>query len=146
TSWSSRERLRGLRAATSAAGLELDVTGHFPPYFEGGVAAADLVVAADATSVIAYNDTMALGLIGRLRDPGIDVPADISGFGIDDIPMSAIFSPALTTIAIGKEMLGRTAVEQLLALLEQPDGTRAVHRELPVQLLVRASTGVARTT
>jgi DNA-binding LacI/PurR family transcriptional regulator len=145
TSWTNRDRVRGLRAATASAGLELIEAGHFPPRFEGGVAAADLVVASAVTSVIAYNDMVAVGLIGRLRDRGVNVPDDISVIGVDDIPMSAMYSPSLTTIALGKEPLGRAAVDLLLTLLDQPDGPRTGHRELPVQLLVRASTGVART-
>ncbi|MCW3840757.1 LacI family transcriptional regulator [Micromonospora yasonensis] len=145
TSWSTRDRVRGLRAATAAAGMELVVAGHFPPYFEGGVAAADLVVASGVTSVVAYNDVMALGLLSRLRDRGLDVPGDISVMGIDDIHMSGMSSPALTTISLTKEQLGRAAVDLLLAILERPEDARKVRRELPTQLLVRASTGLART-
>jgi LacI family transcriptional regulator len=146
TSWSTRDRIRGLRAATAAAGMELHVAGHFPPQFEGGVAAADLVIASAATSVVAYNDVMALGLLSRLRDRGVDVPGDISVIGIDDIHMSGMSSPALTTISLAKEQLGRAAVDLLLALLQHAEGVRNVRRELPTQLLVRASTGVARAT
>ena len=145
TSWSTRERIRGLRAATAAAGMELLVTGHFPPQFEGGVAAADLVIASGVTSVIAYNDVMALGLLSRLRDRGMHVPGDISVVGIDDIPMSSMSSPALTTVSLTKEQLGRASVDLLLSLLEHPEGVRKVRRELPTQLLVRASTGIAQT-
>ncbi|MGS2618711.1 LacI family DNA-binding transcriptional regulator [Micromonospora sp. LZ34] len=146
TSWSNRDRLRGVRAATAAADMELHVTGHFPPQFEGGVAAADLVIASGVTSVIAYNDLMALGLLGRLRDRGVRVPQDISVIGIDDIHMAAMSAPALTTVSLAKEQAGRTAVDLLLALLVQPDGVRNARRELPTQLFVRGSTGVARTT
>jgi LacI family transcriptional regulator len=145
TSWSNRERVRALRAATAAAGIELIVTGHFPPQFQGGVAAADLIIASGATSVIAYNDVMALGLLSRLRDRGVDVPRGISVIGIDDIQMSEMSSPALTTVSLTKEQAGRAAVDLLLSLLEQPGSVRDVRRELPTQLLVRGSTGVART-
>jgi LacI family transcriptional regulator len=84
--------------------------------------------------------------LSRLRDRGVDVPGDISVVGIDDIPMSGMSSPALTTISLTKEQLGRAAVDLLIALLEHPEkDVRNVRRELPTQLLVRASTGVART-
>jgi LacI family transcriptional regulator len=36
-------------------------------------------------------------------------------------------------------------VDLLISLLEQPEGVRNARRELPTQLLVRASTGVAQT-
>ncbi|KAB1913189.1 LacI family DNA-binding transcriptional regulator [Micromonospora sp. AMSO31t] len=145
SSWSNRDRVRALQTATAAAGMELLVAGNFPPQFEGGIAAADLVIASGVTSVIAYNDLMALGLLDRLRNRGMDVPRDISVIGIDDIQMSAMSSPTLTTVSLTKEQAGRAAVDLLLALLEQPDGVRNVRRELPTQLLVRGSTGVART-
>lgn len=146
-SWSNKERARGLRTAVAAAGLDLDLIGHFPPHFDGGVAAADLVVAAAVTAVIAYNDLMALGLMSRFRDRGLVVPDDLSVIGIDDIPMSGMSSPTLTTVALPKEEAGRAAVDLLLSLLQQPDGIdAAARRELSAQLLVRGSTGVASGT
>lgn len=143
-SWSNKERVRGLRAVVVSSGLELDLVGNFPPYFEGGVAAADLLIATGATSVIAYNDVMALGLISRLRHRGFTVPDDVSVVGFDDIPMAGMSSPGLTTVALGKQQAGRAAVDLLLSVFEQPDRADGARRELPTQLLVRGSTGVAR--
>lgn len=144
-SWSNKERVRGLRAAASSFGLELDLVGNFPPHFAGGVAAADLLIAAGTTAVIAYNDVMALGLISRLRDRGFAVPDDVSVVGIDDIPMGGMYSPALTTVALAKEQAGRAAVDLLLSLFQQPGRADGARRELPTHLLVRGSTGVAGT-
>lgn len=142
-SWSNRERRRALRLATAAAEMELVDVGNFAPQFEGGVAAADLVLASGVTAVIAYNDLVALGLISRMRTRGVTVPAEISVVGTDDIPLSGMSSPALTTVALPKEQSGRHAVDLLIALLEGTDGGAPPRRELPTQLLVRASTGVA---
>jgi len=141
-SWSNRERLRGLRAATNAAGVELVEVGNVPPQFEGGVGAADLVIASKVTAVIAYNDVVALGLMSRLSARGIAVPEQMSVVGIDDIALSAMFSPALTTVAIPKRQVGRAAVELLLELLENRDTPAPARREIPTQLLVRQTTGV----
>jgi LacI family transcriptional regulator len=52
--------------------------------------------------------------------------------------------PSLTTVALPKEQSGRAGVDLLLQLLDQPDRPGGVRRELPVQLMVRASTGPAR--
>jgi LacI family transcriptional regulator len=142
-SWSNRERRRALRGATAAAGMELVDIGNFAPQFEGGVAAADLVVAAGVSAVIAYNDLIALGLLSRLRAREIAVPGEISVVGIDDIPLSGMSHPALTTVALPKEQAGRQAVDLLLSLLEDGDDATPARRELPAQLLVRDSTGVA---
>jgi LacI family transcriptional regulator len=142
-SWSNRERRRALRGATGASGMDLVDVGNFAPRFEGGVAAADLVVAAGVTAVVAYNDLVALGLLSRLRARNIAVPGEISVVGIDDIPLSGMSNPALTTVAVPKEQAGRQSVDLLLWLLEEADDAAPVRRELPAQLLVRDSTGVA---
>lgn len=143
TSWSDQERERGLLEATAAAGVELASIGHFPPYYDGGVAAADQVVASGATAAIAYNDLMAIGLLARLHARGIAVPGDFSVVGVDDIAMSRMAHPALTTVRLPKQQAGRVAVELLLALLDDPDGVSEQRRQLPGELMVRGSTGVA---
>lgn len=148
SSWSNGQRERGLRATAEATGVELVHLGHFPPRFDGGVAAADLAIASTATAVIAYNDVVALGLLSRLGVRGVPVPAAISVLGCDDIPMSAMTHPALTTVSVPQHEAGRAAVAMLLALLTDgvvgdTAGADTPHRELPTQLIVRATTGVA---
>lgn len=144
-SWSNAERERGLRAAVETTGTELVETGYFPPQFAGGVAAADLVLASGATAVIAYNDVIALGLLSRLGARGVSVPAQISVVGCDDIAMSSMTHPSLTTVSVPKRQAGRATVALLLSLLADGDPTSR-QRELPTQLIVRATTGVAPRT
>jgi LacI family transcriptional regulator, galactose operon repressor len=144
SSWSNGQRERGLRATADAAGVELVHLGHFPPRHDGGVAAADLVLASGASAVIAYNDIVALGLMSRLAVRGVPVPAGISVVGCDDIPMSAMTYPALTTVSVPQHEAGRAAVALLLALLadDAPAPEYPPRRELPTQLVVRATTAV----
>jgi LacI family transcriptional regulator len=142
-SWSNRERSRAVRAATTAAGLELTAIGHFPPSFDGGVAAADQIHASAATAVIAYNDLMALGVISRLNSRGVKVPERLSVIGIDDIPIAGMSNPALTTVSLPKEQAGRAAVDLLLTQIQQPETPAPSRRELPAQLIVRGSTDVS---
>ncbi|MFJ8861775.1 LacI family DNA-binding transcriptional regulator [Streptomyces sp. NPDC102451] len=141
-SLSNRLRAAGLRAATEQRGLELMEVGQFPPYCEGGVAAADLVVASGATAAIAYNDTMALGLLARLHSRGIRIPEDLSVVGIDGIPMAGMAHPALTTVQVPAQAVGRAAVDLMLERLRTPEQSSAHRGELPVHLVVRDSTGV----
>ena len=51
--------------------------------------------------------------------------------------------PALTTVAVPKREAGRATVALLLSLLADENGTTFRQRELPTQLIVRATTGVA---
>jgi DNA-binding LacI/PurR family transcriptional regulator len=145
-SWSNRERTRALRAATVAAGVTLVEVGSVSPRFAGGVAAADLVLAARVTAVIAYNDLVALGLLNRFAARGVAVPGDISVIGFDDIVLSEMVSPSLTTLAQPKEQTGRVGVDLLLQLMEDPDRAAVARRELTSQLMVRHSTGPAPRT
>ncbi|HEX5201549.1 LacI family DNA-binding transcriptional regulator [Paractinoplanes rhizophilus] len=139
SSWANRERLRSLKAA--ATEIELVEIGNVMPQFEGGVAAADQVLASRATAVIGYNDLVALGLLNRFTARGVAVPGDISLLGFDDIPLAAMVHPSLTTVALPKEQSGRAGVDLLLQLLAGPDRSTAARRELPTQLMVRHSTG-----
>jgi LacI family transcriptional regulator len=144
-SWSNKERARALRSSTNAAGIDLIEIGNFAPQFAGGVAAADLVLAAGVTAVIAYNDLVALGLLNWFATRGVKVPEAISVMGFDDIVLSQMVSPSLTTVAQPQEQIGRAGVDMLLQLLEDPDRAAAARRELPSQLMVRHSTGRAAT-
>lgn len=139
SSWSNRERRRGLRAAAQQHGVEVVELGPFPPRYDGGVRAADLAVAADVTAVIAYNDIMALGLLARLRDRGIDVPGDLSVTGFDDLVYAAMCAPPLTTVAMPLEAAGRAAVDQLLGQVAD-GGATVTQLELPTHLIVRSTT------
>jgi DNA-binding LacI/PurR family transcriptional regulator len=140
TSWVNGERSRGVRTAAAAAGVELVKVGNVSPTFDGGVAAADAVVAAGVTAVVAYNDMVALGVLGRLRARGVRVPGEISLVGFDDIPISELVDPPLTTVGGPKKQLGRAGIDLLTAVLQDrppPDGNP---RMLPTQLIVRQST------
>ncbi|GAA1615167.1 LacI family DNA-binding transcriptional regulator [Kribbella karoonensis] len=143
SSWSTQHRAVGLRNAVEALQVELAPVGNFAPTYEGGMAAADQVAATGATAVIAYNDLVAIGLLARLHSRGISVPGDLSVVGVDDIAMSRMARPALTTVRLPKQEAGRVAVELLLALLDDPDAASTTHGDLHGELIVRDSTGPA---
>ncbi|WP_245674127.1 MULTISPECIES: LacI family DNA-binding transcriptional regulator [Actinoplanes] len=136
-SWSNRDRLRGLRAATATRDMTLIEIGNVTPTVDGGAAAADLVAASPATAVLAYNDLIALGLRQRFQARGIDVPGRISIVGFDDILVAALVD--LTTVAIAREQIGRVGVELLLA--EMSNKADKPRKTTETQLRVRASTG-----
>lgn len=143
TSWVNRERLRGLRTAAGAAGVELVEIGNVSPTLDGGAAAADTLLAADVTAAVAYNDLVALGVLSRLRARGVEVPARISLVGFDDIPTTDLVDPPLTTVAGAKTQLGRAGIDLLITLLQDQQPPVSTRRTLPTQLIVRASTTTA---
>lgn len=72
-------------------------------------------------AVVAVNDMMAIGAIKLLEQQGVQVPNDLSVIGFDDISVSALVSPALTTIAQPAAETGRLAAHMLLDRLEEKE-------------------------
>jgi DNA-binding LacI/PurR family transcriptional regulator len=141
-SWSNQQRLRGLRAAARTAGAEIVTIGPVAPQFQGGVAAAEPALASGATAVLAYNDLVAAGILSRLAELSVEVPRELSVVGFDDIPLAAMLTPALTTVAAPTVRAGAVAVETLLGRLEagteQPP--ERIEHELASRLVIRGST------
>jgi DNA-binding LacI/PurR family transcriptional regulator len=143
SSWSNGQRRRGLSSAVRDLGVDVVELGPLPPTFDAGYQAADLARAAGVTAVIAFNDLMALGIINRLTDRSVAVPAEMSVVSFDDVPIAAMCTPPLTTVAMPTEEAGRAAVDLLLELLGSPGGAATdsrAQRRLPTHLIVRGST------
>jgi DNA-binding LacI/PurR family transcriptional regulator len=144
--YSNDSRAAGLADASARLGLDPVVLGPFPARFSSGVRAADLVLAAGATAVIAYNDEIAAGLLNRFADRGVRVPDDVSVVGHDDTALAETVTPRLTTVRIPAAAAGASAAQMLVRhLLGHPldnadSGRRVV---LSAELIVRASTGPA---
>lgn len=144
SSWSNRSRTSAfLSYEARSPELELIELGNFPPYFSGGTQAGDLAIASGATAIVAYNDLIAVGLMDRLRQRGLRVPEDVSVAGFDNVPVSTLVSPNLTTVDFPRIQMGRVAVDALLDTVLGRDGGIRPIPDIPVELVVRGSTGVA---
>lgn len=131
-----RQRLEGLGDGPRSIVVEADFTR------EGGYEAAKKLLAdhPDLTALIALNDLMAAGVLAAAKDAGRKVPEDLSVVGFDDLPFAADLSPALTTIRLPLRQMGERAMALLLA---DPDETSPRTVDIPVELVVRASTAEA---
>jgi DNA-binding LacI/PurR family transcriptional regulator len=138
--YSNRARENAFRGTCARFDVEGTVMGDFEPTFDAGVRAADLVLAGGVTGVLAYNDDVAAGVISRLTDRGVSVPARCSVVGFDDTALASMISPRLTTVRLPMAEAGEVAVGLLLDVLRGlPPRPGPV--ELPVELIVRRSTG-----
>jgi DNA-binding LacI/PurR family transcriptional regulator len=142
-----RERLAGLREGLEAGGIPWQkvMIEEGPNTQESGAAAASSLLAETPrpTALLATTDQLALGAVRGARELGLELPADLSVVGFDDIPEAARSQPPLTTVRqplVGK---GIVAGDRLLALL---DGSAAPDAVLPVELVVRQSTGPPPTS
>lgn len=143
-SWADGARYRALREAV----YELEVSEHrigpFPPTITGGMRAADELVARGATCVVAYNDLMALGIMRRLRQRGIEVPEQISIIGFDDSFGSDLVTPGLTTVAAPLLRLGELAMTNTIGLVNGSQWRSTEPIIVPVALRERESTAAPR--
>jgi LacI family transcriptional regulator len=94
-------------------------------------------------AVFACNDQMALGVLQAAHALGRRVPRDLAVVGFDNIPESAYFWPALTTVEQPLIDLGCKAVEMLADLIDSegqnisPSSDQAI--TLRPELVVRDS-------
>ncbi|MGX1134056.1 LacI family transcriptional regulator [Streptomyces glaucescens] len=92
------------------------------------------------TAVVAATDTVATGALTALHEAGLDVPRDVSLAGYDDIPFARDLHPALTTVRVPYEELGRLAVRTALG---RAPGTPDEHLLLGTHVVVRDSVAAA---
>jgi LacI family transcriptional regulator len=120
TSASNAERVRGVEEVLAAhPELEIDVLAG-GSRLDDGYAVAEAVLdarAGGATAVIAFNDLVALGLMTRLRELGVDVPGDLSVAGFDDVPMARFATPRLTSMSVPRDELGAQVWGRLRTLI-----------------------------
>ncbi|PKO19030.1 MAG: alanine racemase [Chloroflexi bacterium HGW-Chloroflexi-10] len=87
------------------------------------------------TAVIAMSDIIAIGVMKAAQAEGVVVPRDLSIVGFDDIPLSGLLKPALTTISQPSLEKGDLAAKTLVRLL---DGLiEPIHHCLPTRLIKR---------
>jgi LacI family transcriptional regulator, galactose operon repressor len=136
--WSDTERWRALSEHAESAGIRIVRCGPFAPTLDGGPAAADVGLATGATALVAFNDLLAIGVLRRLAERGVAVPAQVSVVGYDDIFGADFCSPPLTTVAGPVDDAGRMLVDVLRAAGDPPPEIT-----LPTHLRIRESTGPA---
>jgi DNA-binding LacI/PurR family transcriptional regulator len=94
------------------------------------------------TAIVCANDLTAIGALRTAHEKGLRIPEDLSIAGCDDIEMSDIVFPPLTTLRISRREYARMLFEALQKAGE--DLTRPGQQfHLPLRLVVRQSTGPA---
>jgi LacI family transcriptional regulator len=113
---------------------------------EGGRQAARtlLGVGYEPTAIICVNDVMAMGALRQLRERGIQVPAEMSVTGFDNVKLSEFCYPALTTVHIPRDRIGHIMFERLAPNADR--GEAPVEHEVVIdpEFVLRDSTGPAR--
>ena len=149
----SAPRWKGVRNFAKAAGLEIDgrliaelpESGDPSSSFEAGYKLTEELLKEKRpfTALMAFDDMTAFGAIRALNRAGLRVPEHCSVIGFDDVAVSSLYTPALTTIRQPMESMGTLSVNIVLdginAVQEKRDVV-AVHRKVAPELAVREST------
>lgn len=96
------------------------------------------------SAIFYYSDSMAMAGLRAAADLGVKVPEELSIMGYDDIPLTSYSVPWLTSVRQDSGVMGKYIAGQTVSLIESGgmkiDMSR---RTLPVDLVVRESTGTA---
>lgn len=136
------ERIAGAVSALAAHGVALPPERITRENFtlEGGRAGLRRLIASGAhpTAVMCSSDVLAYGVLIEARARGLSVPSDLSVTGFDDLADSSHLDPALTSLAISADEIGRLAGEYLLARIAgQPHDAEVA---IETRLVVRGTT------
>jgi DNA-binding LacI/PurR family transcriptional regulator len=144
----ANQRIAGYRDACVAAGLDpgtlvLWAAGGNDPDSARTAAGEFLTAHPDLTGLLCFSDQIAIGASQAAERLGRRIPDDLSVVGFDDVPRAAAWDPPLTTIRQPLVDKGRAAADLLLELI---DGRPPRRIELPIELVVRDSSGPPATT
>jgi LacI family transcriptional regulator len=149
----SAPRWHGIQKFAQSAGLEIDSTlvSQLPDSldpnssFESGYRYTEELLEQKKkfTAVMAFDDLTALGAIRALIKAGVKVPEQCSVTGFDDVALSSLAAPSLTTVRQPMEAMGGLAVnivmEGINATLEKREWN-TVHQKMNPELVIRDST------
>ncbi len=141
---SARARLDGYRDALREAGISADRRLVEPCVdwgLESGQRAAERLLQSvpKLTAIFAQSDLLALGAISALRARNLRVPEDVSVVGFDDIPVSSVFDPPLTTVRQPMREVGELAARLIGDRAASPRKAKGTRHMLRAPLVVRGS-------
>jgi LacI family transcriptional regulator len=141
----AEERLKGYVEAMEQSGRQVSpediIEGDFTE--ESGYEAAKKLLGRTVkpTAVFASNDSMAIGVLRRLREDDISIPGEVAVAGFDDILISTYVHPPLTTVHVDISQMGILSVHCLLTSLVGERSSDSEQRYvLPANLIIREST------
>ena len=94
------------------------------------------------TAVLTVNDLTAFGVIRGLHGVGYSVPNDVSVIGVDDVLLSDVMQPRLTTIRLPRQRLAATCLKALNYTRENVEKKGGLF-SVPTELIIRESSVLA---
>jgi LacI family transcriptional regulator, galactose operon repressor len=138
----SQDRTSGYQRAMLEAGLADQIQVYYGSFTQdSGYQLTRDALALDPrpTAIFGGNNFISIGILKALRDASLEVPADMSVVGFDDLPESLIVDPILTVAAQPAYQMGSQATELLLKRIagQLPESRQEII--LPTEVIVRRS-------
>jgi len=139
-----RDRLAGYYQSLAENGIQIDMdlvrygNSSFQSGYEQMMELLELKK--PVTAVFAAGDILAIGAMKALKASGKRIPEDCAVVGFDDIDLSSIYDPTLTTIRQPKREMGEISMTMLLDLINGKKPTPN-QRILNYELVIRESCG-----
>lgn len=106
---------------------------------EGSAAAETMLSLANPpTALFCANDIQALGAVFACQRLGVVVPDDVSIIGFDDLPMTRLVNPPLSSVHVPAREMGEAAADALIAAVDNNKPIQSL--EIEARLIMRAST------
>jgi LacI family transcriptional regulator len=109
---------------------------------DGGQRAFDELLALEKrpTAIMCSNDLTAIGALMAAHTAGLRIPEDISVVGFDDIELSSMVHPPLTTIRVSRTEIAARAFAALYGATNKA-APRGINYSIHSELIIRQSTG-----
>ncbi len=121
----NRHKLEGFRQAIVDFGLDLNPNHivYAPNTIEGGYIGAKkfFEMSKRPEAILATSDTLAFGVIDAASDNGFSIPEDLALVGFDNIRMSNLVTPKLTTMEKPLHKMGVMGARLLFDFIEGED-------------------------
>lgn len=147
---SAQSRLSAFRKSLTECGIkaESDWIIEGDHTLESGVSATEKLLAAKKapTGIMCSNDMTAIGVLHHLYSANLRAPDDVSVIGFDNIHLSGVTVPPLTTVQMSCDALAKTAVAALRAHAETSQLPHPRNYPISTELIVRQSTGFPKGT
>lgn len=120
--WPIRQRLRGYKKALKEYGIKFEEKYLINTYVDYNKAKYEIDKAIKSNlqfdGIFACNDIVGLGAMHALSDNNIKVPEQVKIVGFDNMTISKVCNPPMTTISQNTEEMGKIAVERLFDLFK----------------------------
>ncbi len=91
------------------------------------------------TALFSANDLIAYACIKAFKEVGVKIPEDVSIIGFDDLPMSSMMDPPLTTMKVSQRQMGQMAIQLLIGRINRTLKAPTIKVNIGGQLICRNS-------